>query len=139
MINPNFQVVESGQRYGGEFSKSDYKGGHGPLLGFGHFFNTGQTRPDVGIIIGVGVGIGIGIDPDTDSDTDTDGNQKQTDRQQPGSRQRLSQTIKKISRLQTRRVGIAHQIGKNVQTPGVGSAHPTAAGSVMDIKSLKAD
>jgi hypothetical protein len=49
----------------------------------------------VGIIIGVGVGIGIGIDPDTDSDTDTDGNQEQTDRQQPGSRRLLSQTMKK--------------------------------------------
>jgi hypothetical protein len=45
--------------------------------------------------IGVGVGVGIGIDPDTDSDPDTDGNQEQTDRQQPGSRRRLSQTMKK--------------------------------------------
>jgi hypothetical protein len=65
-------------------------------LGFLDIFSIQDKRVPiaVGIIIGIGVGIGIGIDPDPDSDPDTDGNQEQTDRQQPGSRRRLSQTMK---------------------------------------------
>jgi hypothetical protein len=64
----------------------------------------------VGIIIVVGVGIGIGIDPDTDSDPDTDGNQKQTDRQQPGSGGRCPPYgVSDVARM----VGGAHPILSN--------------------------
>jgi hypothetical protein len=83
-----------------------------PPLGFGHFFNTGQTRPDRGRDYNRCRGryrnrnrnrrtkdgiwtqetgytvredqpqFTVGIDPDPDPDPDTDGNQEQTDPQQ---------------------------------------------------------